>query len=55
MASPSMRISVFTAWWWRWYAASVVLVSHLTGRAPDMGKVAYWARRSVRVRIRWVR
>ncbi len=51
MARRVVRITVSVAWWWRWYVASVILASYLTGLAPNMDKVGYWARRSVRLKV----
>lgn len=39
------------AWWLRWYTASLVLAVRLTGRTPDMDKVAAVFRRAVRVDV----
>jgi len=51
MGTRSVRITLSIAWWWRWYVASVAAASYLTGLPPNMDKVAYWARRSVRLKV----
>lgn len=50
MAKAQITLVVGFAWWWRWYVRGVVLTVWLTGREPDLDKLAYWAGRAVRVR-----
>lgn len=46
-----INIRVSVAWWLRWYLAGVALMCRVTGCDPDMGRVAYWVRRSIKMRI----
>lgn len=46
-----VTISVFVAWWLRWYIVGVALMCRMTGCAPDVERVAYWVRRAIRMRI----
>lgn len=45
----AVRLRVQVSPWVRWYIAAVALMAHLTGREPDMDKVAYWAMKGVKL------
>lgn len=44
-----IRISI--AWWLRWYLAGVALTCRMTGCRPNIERVMYWVRRSIRMRV----
>ncbi len=50
------RVEARVAWWFEWlYVPGVLLMSGITGRMPDMGKVEYYASRAVTIKLRRVR
>lgn len=49
MTQVTIRVSV--AWWLRWYIVGVALMCRTTGCQPNIERVAYWVRRSIRMRI----
>jgi len=38
-------------WWLKYYLAGVLVVSHITGREPDMGRVFRWIERGIKVEV----
>lgn len=46
-----VKLRVYMAWWWRYYARGVAAMTALTGLQPDPDKVRAWARRAVRVKV----
>ncbi|MBV2181696.1 MAG: hypothetical protein KUL86_10755 [Castellaniella sp.] len=51
MAQRQVAIRVSVAWWLRWYLAGVTLMCRMTGCQPNIERVMYWVRRSIRMRI----
>lgn len=51
MATTQIKLGVRIAWWLRWYLSGVALMCWMTKCPPDMGKVAYWAGRAIKLRI----
>jgi len=51
MAQQQIRIRIGVAWWLRWYLSGVALMCRVTGCDPDVVRVAYWIRQSIRMRI----
>lgn len=51
MAKITIRATLHVAWWWKWYAFGVLLLSDVTGLEPDPDKVNYWAKRAVTIRF----
>lgn len=52
MAKVYATIVCRQAWWLKYYLAGVLVVSHVTGREPDMGRVVRWTERSIKVEVR---
>ncbi|WP_225785630.1 hypothetical protein [Pseudomonas sp. Marseille-P9655] len=40
------------SWWLKYYMAGVLVVSRITGREPDMGRVSRWIERGITVELR---
>lgn len=40
------------SWWLKYYLAGVLVVSRITGREPDMGRVVRWVERGIKVEVR---
>lgn len=38
-------------WWLKYYLAGVLIVSHIAGREPDMGRVFRWIERVIEVEV----
>ena len=51
MAIQGIQIRISVAWWLRWYLAGVALMCRVSGADPDVDRVVYWVRRSIRMRI----
>lgn len=51
MAKVTIKATVKVAWWWKYYAGCVVLMSRITGLQPDVQKVSYWATRAVTIKL----
>lgn len=49
MAGLTCEVRLTVRWWVRWYLAGVALTAQVTGLRPDMGKVAWWVCRGLRV------
>lgn len=46
-----IKISARIAWWLRWYLLGVALTCRMTGCQPNIERVTYWVRRSIRMRV----
>lgn len=40
------------SWWLKYYLAGVLLVSHVTGRDPHLGRVMRWIERGIEIEVR---
>lgn len=39
-------------WWLKYYLAGVLVMSHITGREPDMARIMRWIERAIVVEVR---
>ncbi len=51
MARITATIVCRQRWWLKYYLAGVLVVSHITGREPDMGRVFRWIGRGIEVEV----
>lgn len=51
MAAVKLQAKVKIAWWFKFYAFGVIVMSRLTGLEPDEAKVTAWAKRAVSIKI----
>ncbi|MES3709091.1 hypothetical protein QC590_12715 [Pseudomonas putida] len=51
MTRITARIVCRQTWWLKYYLAGVLIVSHVTGREPDMGRVFRWIERGIEVEV----
>lgn len=52
MARVTATIVCRHRWWLKYYLAGVLVVSHITGREPDVGRVCRWVERGIEVEVR---
>lgn len=50
MAIEELRLKVKLAWWFRPYVYCLAVVSAITGREPDWGRVQKWIDRALRIK-----
>lgn len=50
-----VRIRIHARWWLRWYLDGVVIMSHLSGAEPDLGKVQRTVERALVLKVEPVR
>jgi len=51
MARVYATIVCRQTWWLKYYLAGVLVVSRLTSREPDMGRIFRWIERGVEVEV----
>ncbi|WP_449432340.1 hypothetical protein [Pseudomonas putida] len=52
MAKVYATIVCRHSWWLKYYMAGVLVVTLITGREPDMGRVFRWIERGIKVEVR---
>lgn len=52
MTRTTATIVCRQAWWLKYYLAGVLVMSHVIGREPDMGRVFRWIERGIVVETR---
>lgn len=52
MACMTATIVCRQSWWLRHYLAWVLVMAHITGREPDLGRVTRWIERGIKVEVR---
>lgn len=52
MARVTARIVCRYRWWLKFYLTGVLLMCHLTGRDPHLGRVMRWIERGIVVEVR---
>lgn len=52
MARVNATIVCQHRWWLKYYLAGVLLMSHVTGREPDLARVMRWIERGIVVEVR---
>ncbi|HGM4965565.1 MULTISPECIES: hypothetical protein [Pseudomonas putida group] len=52
MASVTATIVCRQRWWLKYYLAGVLVMSHITGREPHLGRVYRWIERGIKVEVR---
>ncbi|WP_172439566.1 hypothetical protein [Pseudomonas putida] len=52
MAKVYATIVCRHSWWVKCYLVGVLIVSYITGREPDMGRVFRWIERGIKVEVR---
>ena len=52
MTRTTATIVCCQTWWLKYYLAGVLVVSHITGREPDMGRVSRWVELGIVVEVR---
>lgn len=55
MRRQIVRVVIRQRWWLRWYMDGVVIMSHLSGAEPDLGKVQRTVARALVVKVEPVR
>lgn len=51
MARVTATIVCRHRWWLKYYLTGVLVVSHITGREPDLGRVFRWIERGPKVEV----
>lgn len=52
MAKVYATIVCRQTWWLKYYLAGVLVASRLTGREPDIRRVARWIKRGIEIEVR---
>ncbi|MGG5288832.1 hypothetical protein [Pseudomonas shirazensis] len=52
MARITATITCRHRWWLKYYLAGVLVMSHITGRKPNLARVTRWIERGIVVEVR---
>ncbi|HDS1693334.1 hypothetical protein [Pseudomonas putida] len=52
MARMTATIVCCQRWWLKYYLAGVLVMSHIAGRDPDLGRVFRWIERGIAIEVR---
>ena len=52
MARMTATIVCRQRWWLKYYLVGVLLMSHVTGRDPNLGRVRRWIERGIIIEVR---